>query len=108
MKKGEIWRVDLPEGRGHEQKSRRPALVLGGANGLTVAVPITTADRAGFPFTHVLEPTRENGLAETSVALVFQVRALDDERFVEKLGWIPKEQRAAIDGLLKDLLKLDG
>ena len=42
MKKGEIWAVELPEGKGHEQKGERPALVLGRANALTIIVPFNT------------------------------------------------------------------
>lgn len=81
---------------------------MGSANGLTVAVPLTTnTSRASFPFTHVLEPSGENGLTETSVVLVFQMRALDGKRFSKKLGWIPREQRTAVDSLVKGLLKME-
>ena len=107
MKKGEIWLVELPEGVGHEQKGQRPALVVGQANDLAVIIPLTSSvTREKLPFTHSIEPTNENGLTETSVALVFQIRALNETRFKKQLGWIPKEQRAAVDELLKDLLKL--
>lgn len=108
MKKGEVWLIDLPDGQGHEQKGTRPALVMGTTNGLTIAIPITTnTNLAKFSHVLVIEPSSENGLTETSIAIIYQIRALDDARFKKKIGWIPKEQRAAINQLLKDLLKLD-
>ncbi|MFH1056233.1 MAG: type II toxin-antitoxin system PemK/MazF family toxin [Candidatus Micrarchaeota archaeon] len=108
MKKGEIWLVNLPEGVGHEQKGTRPVLISACANGLTLAIPLTTnAETADLAYTDKIAPTKDNGLTESSVALVFQMRALDDSRFIRQLGWIPKEQRDVVDGLLKTLLKID-
>ena len=107
MKKGEIWLVDLPEGKGHEQKGARPALVLASVNGLTIAVPLTsTFDAARFSYTEVLPARAENGLKEDSVALVFQTTALDNSRFGKHIGEITREQCDAIDELLKLLLKI--
>lgn len=107
MKKGEIWLVDLPQGKGHEQHGNRPALVVGNANTMTIAIPLTRSlERAKMPFTYVIEPSSENGLTETSVALVFQVGSLDDSRFTKKIGWIPKEQRNSIDELIKTMLQI--
>lgn len=107
MRKGEIWFVELPEGKGHEQKGERPALVLGRANGLTVIVPLTgNIDKATFPFTQHIEPTPENGLSKDSIALVFQISSMDDTRFKRKIGAIQKAQQDAIDKLVLDLLKI--
>lgn len=107
MKKSEIWIVDLPEGKGHEQKGERPALVLGKANGLVIIVPLTkNLDRATFPFTQLIEQTPENGLSANSIALVFQFSSMDESRFKTKIGTISKEQLEAIDKLILDLLKI--
>jgi len=107
MKKGEIWLVDLYDGKGHEQKGMRPALIMGNSNGLSIVVPLTTnTNLATLSHTCLIDPAKENGLTETSVALVFQIVSLDQTRFKKQIGWIPKEQRAAIDALVKDLLKL--
>ncbi|MFH1247002.1 MAG: type II toxin-antitoxin system PemK/MazF family toxin [Candidatus Micrarchaeota archaeon] len=107
MKKGEVWIVDFPVGKGHEQKGQRPAVILGCANGLSVAVPITSnLALAKFSHTFTLEPTRDNGLAVPSVVLVFQIVALDNESFQKQIGWIPNSQREAIDQLIKDLMKI--
>ncbi len=99
--------MDLSDGKGHEQKGERPAIVLGKANGLVVVVPLTSnADMAKFPYTHVVNPAPENGLNCHSIALVFQLIALDKSRLKHRMGCVPAEQQAAIDCLVKDLLSL--
>lgn len=108
MKKGEIWFVELPEGKGHEQKGERPAIVLGRANGLTIVVPLTgSIDKAVFSFTLHIEPSPENGLNKDSIALIFQLSSMDDSRFKKKIGAIAKEQQAAIDKLVLEMLKIN-
>jgi len=107
MNKGEVWFVDLPEGRGHEQKGERPAIIVGSGNGLIVIIPLTTSfSLFDYPLTRLIEPTKENGLTEDSIALIFQIIALDKSRFKRKMGWITKEHKNAIDDLIKKLLKI--
>jgi mRNA interferase MazF len=105
MKKGTIWMVDLPEGQGHEQKGQRPAIVVGSANGLVVVIPLTSStERAALSHTEVIEPSRENGLANESVALVFQIKSIDKNRLQRKIGEAAKEDLRKIDMLMADLL----
>jgi mRNA interferase MazF len=107
MKKGDVWLVDLTDGKGHEQKGERPAIILGGANGLYITVPLTTnSNCAKFSFTETIEPNKENGLSDYSVALVFQLAALDKKRFRRKMGQITGEKLKTIDCLIEDLLGL--
>ncbi len=107
MKKGEVWLAVLPEGEGREQRGERPVLVLGSANEVVIAIPFTrNPNVVTKPFTASFDPTKENGLTDCSTLLVFQLMALSETRFIKKLGWIPKEQRAEIDDLVKELLKL--
>ena len=109
MRKCEVWFVDLPEGKGHEQKGMRPAIIMGRANTAIIAVPLTSnTDRATFSFTLPIEPTPKNGLREDSIALVFQLSSLDEGRFKKKIGVITKAQQDAIEGLVLDLLKISG
>jgi mRNA-degrading endonuclease toxin of MazEF toxin-antitoxin module len=81
MKRGEIWLVGLDPTRGHEQKGRRPILIVSpeAFNRVTkvpVVVPITTggsfARTAGFAIT--LEGA---GTKTTGVIRCDQPRALD-------------------------------
>ncbi len=79
MKRGEIWLVSLDPSSGHEQKGRRPVLIVSpeAFNRMTkvpIVVPITSrgnfARMAGFavPLT---------GVKTTGVVRCDQVRALD-------------------------------
>ena len=107
MKKGEIWLVDLSDSKGHEQKGERPAIVIGSAYSLITVVPLTTNMKlANFSHTLPMEPTKENGLTEHSVALVFQLTSLDQIRFKTKMGLACKEHIDEIDQLLLEFLKL--
>ena len=108
MKKGEIWIVDLADGKGHEQKGERPALVLAKANSLTIVAPLTgNIESARFPFTVTIEKNKVNGLSYDSVVLLFQITALDDARFIEQTGRMLKEKKDAVDELLLGLFKID-
>jgi len=104
MRKGEIWQIELIDAQGHEQQGQRPAIVIGSANGMAIAIPLTTnTARAALSHTLVVDPTKENGLSDESVAMVFQLRSLDKSRFKRKLGEITKEQIKAMDEILLDL-----
>ena len=107
MKKGTLCWADIPEGVGHEQKGKRPVLVVGEANGLVTVIPLTTTlKRASFSHTEIIDPSRENGLREPSVALVFQVKSLDRSRIDGQIGALSGEEMKRVDVLLKDLLGL--
>jgi mRNA interferase MazF len=108
MKRGEIWLVDLTDAKGHEQRGKRPALIMGSANGLVVVVPFTTTlSTARFSHTFPLHPAPGNGLDRESIAMVFQIVALDRERFIHKMGSVEEDQWQAITALARDLLHLD-
>lgn len=102
MKPGDIYWVDLPPSQGREQAGRRPAIVLqddGYAGGLPlfIAVPLTTAAASRrFAGTVPIPATADNGLSQDSVALVFQLRALDRRRLRERIGTIGAEALATI------------
>ncbi|MDN7025789.1 type II toxin-antitoxin system PemK/MazF family toxin [Methanoculleus sp. FWC-SCC1] len=107
--RGDIWFVDLTDARGHEQSGLRPAVVLAVAyGGMTIVVPLTTTAAAfSFPHTHGIEKSSQNGLTSHSAALVFQIVALSEDRFVRKTGRCSVEDMEAISVLLKDLLALE-
>ena len=81
MKRGEIWLVGLDPTEGHEQKGRRPVLIVSPEvfNQVTkvpVVLPITTggnfARTAGFAV-----PLTGSGLKTTGIVRCDQPRALD-------------------------------
>jgi len=107
VKKSEVWIIELPEGKGHEQRGERPAIVLARANSMLLVVPLTSnMDRAKFSFTELIEQTPENGLSADSIALAYQLSSQDESRLKRKIGNISKEQQDAIDKLILEMLKI--
>lgn len=107
--RAEVWQVDLSGSRGHEQKKARPCVIWRDLDhvGLAVVIPFTgTVERDGFPHTHFVEPTSGNGLEKESIALVFQITAIDKKRLIKKLGVLGDEEVKAIAALLKDMLRI--
>src|SRR6266851_620788 len=92
MKKGEIWRVLIPAAPGHAQSGERPAIVvqeLAFNNSLptTLIVPLTSKlATSRFDGTLVIQPDSQNGLSAPSVALVFQMRTLDQRNCLKPMG----------------------
>ena len=87
MKVGDVYWVELPLRGGHAQAGRRPAIIAQSdarAAGLptVLLVPLTSQmDALRFPGTVLIEADARNGLRRASVALVFQLTAID-RRFV--------------------------
>jgi mRNA-degrading endonuclease toxin of MazEF toxin-antitoxin module len=76
------------------------------AGGLPVAlvVPLTPARAAmRFPGTTLIQPTSENGLRRASVALGFQLRAIDRNRIEDRVGAVSAQALAEIFGELDKL-----
>lgn len=92
MKKGEVWRVRIPPAPGHTQTGERPAivvqeLVFNNALPTTLIVPLTSKLAASrFDGTLLIQPDPQNGLSAPSVALVFQMRTLDQRNCLTPLG----------------------
>jgi len=108
---GDIHWVELPAADGHEQRGRRPAVVLqddafAGSSPVVLVVPLTTAvGTLRFSGTTLIQPTPENGLSRPSVALVFQLRAIDRRRLGERIGRVGEKVLRAI---FTELDKLTG
>ena len=84
------------------------AIVVGGANGLTLVVPLTSSmSSARFSHTYIISPSPHNGLDVESIALVFQIVSLDRDRFEHRIGAIGEQHRLAIVALIRDLMELD-
>ncbi|QDV56727.1 type II toxin-antitoxin system PemK/MazF family toxin [Rosistilla oblonga] len=111
MNVGDIHWVDFPRANGREQQGRRPAIIMQEdryAGGLPTAlvVPLSTAIRAlRFAGTTTIAASSESGLGKASVALVFQLRAIDRGRIREKMGHIGD---AGCEAVFNELSKLLG
>ena len=97
MKVGEVYWVDLPARGGHAQSGHRPAIVLqtseaSGVLPTVLLIPLTTQLEAlRFPGTLLVEPDPENGLRRPSVALVFQLAAIDQRLIGSRAGQVSPE-----------------
>ena len=84
MKVGDIYLVELPEVGGHEQMGKRPAIIIQKQEydlPTVLIIPLTTKTKAlDFAGTMLVEPDDENHLDKESVALAFQLRAIDRKR----------------------------
>lgn len=109
MKRGEVWRVRLPPASGHAQAGERPAIVIQDdkANLPTVLVVPFTATSAASRFTGTLivHPDATNGLSVPSVALVFQLGAVDKRSMLYRLGSL---DQATLDKVFAALDLLTG
>jgi mRNA interferase MazF len=107
--KGDVLIVDLTVSAGHEQSGVRPAIAVSGGElpGVVIVIPLTGALEAlRFPNTLAILPTKENGLENQSVALIFHVRSVDKRRVIRVIGKIDIATRKKIDAALKKMLRL--
>ena len=111
MKRGEIWRVRIPFSSGHAQAGDRPALIVQNDSYLAslptiLIVPFTSTTAAGrFAGTLAVQPDGQNGLTMPSIALIFQVRAVDKRDCVQRLGMVDDQTLGRIIGLLEQLIR---
>jgi mRNA-degrading endonuclease toxin of MazEF toxin-antitoxin module len=94
MKVGEIYWTRLVSRGGREQSGRRPAIVVQKETSLptVLLIPLTTQqDALRFQGTVLIEPDDRNNLPSISVALVFQLTALDKNSLESKIGKISNE-----------------
>lgn len=109
MKKGEIWLVEIPKTNGHEQSGLRPVIVFSSVEANTVFILPCTTNLTALRFMHTLEihPLTANGLSSTSVALVFQLRAIDNKRLIRKIGVLEPDTLSQINEMIKGMLTLE-
>lgn len=89
-RRGEIWLVTLDPVKGAEIKKTRPALIISNdANNqysdLATVLPITDKGEKVYPF-EVSIPTEGTGLIKSSKIKCQQIRTLDKNRFLKRLG----------------------
>lgn len=109
MAPGDIHWIELPPANGHEQAGMRPGVILqddgyGVELPVVLVAPVTTAAAASrFPGTLSIQPSAENGLRRPSVILVFQLRAIDRRRILERIGSLDADTLGAVYDLLDRL-----
>lgn len=94
MTVGEVRWVELPVRGGHARAGRRPAVMAQTAAALptTLIIPLTSQlDALRFAGTVLVEADTQNGLRRASVALVFQLTAVDRRHVSDRLGTVSQE-----------------
>ncbi len=112
MARGDILLLTLPESDKREEKGTRPAIAVQADDDrspMLMVIPVTSSLGAlRFAFTVEIPPSELNGLTLTSVAMIFQLRAID-RRIVKKIGRLKPEILTQIDEKIWQLLKpVDG
>ena len=109
---GDIHWVELPDVGGREQAGRRPAIIMqddqfAGSLPTTIVLPLSSAMAAlRFPGTTRVKATKGSGLRMDSVALIFQMRAMDRARIKDKIGVVSELELLEIRSEIARLLGL--
>lgn len=111
MNGGDVHWVDFPPRNGHVQRGHRPAIVAQDASATSrlptiLVIPLTTQLASlRFPGTVLIDPDQNNGLRRSSVALVFQLTALDQRVLGARMGQV---SQAVMDAVWNALDQLTG
>ncbi|RUT05971.1 hypothetical protein DSM106972_031770 [Dulcicalothrix desertica PCC 7102] len=109
MARGDILIVGLPESDGREEKGNRPSIAVQTdveTSPMLMIVPLTSSLAAlRFSFTVRIEPSEANALTVASVAMVFQMRAIDRKRIIRKIGELEPQYLAEVDMEIWRMLK---
>lgn len=105
MKKREVWVTEIPLSDGREQHGTRPAIVIAEPIANTVLIiPCTSNEKAAnYKGTVPLKPRLTNGLSVKTIALVFQMRAIDAKRVRKRIGTLAPSE---YEPIRKEILKL--
>ena len=101
-KRGEIWLVNFDPTVGTEIKKVRPAIVISSdaAGKLPIKLVAPVTDWKPYfakNFWHVqIEPDKEIGITKASAIDILQLRGMDLQRFIRKLGNISESKMAEI------------
>jgi mRNA interferase MazF len=103
-RRGDVWTVDLGEGRGSRQRGPRPALVVqndtGNQYAATTIVAAITSTIKIYPVTVPLEKG-EGGLDRRSMVNLSQVFTIAKECLRRRLGVLSSERMESIDRAIK-------
>jgi len=113
ISKYEVWIADLSPRFGTEPGKVRPVVIvqtdlLNGKHPSTVICPISTQVITGATLLRVHLPLGEAGMSAPSDILVDQLRAIDNRRFVRKIGSLTNQKRQMLDENIAILLDLQG
>lgn len=110
-KRFEIWLADLSPRFGSEAGKTRPVLVvqtnmLNKVHPSTIICPLTTNIFKEVSILRVNLKKGQAGLQKESAVMIDQIRAIDNKRFIERLGVVPKALRGKVEENLGIVLGL--
>jgi len=112
VRRGDIYLCSFDPTVGHEIKKTRPALVIQNDVGnryspLTIVAAITsTVSSVPYPVEIIIEPTTTNGLDARSSIRLDQIRTVDRQRLVRRLGVVDSATMVKVDEAIKISLGL--
>jgi mRNA interferase MazF len=109
IKQYDIWLADLNPSRGTEPGKTRPVVIiqtnlLNGTHSSTLVCPITTNVQTEVYLLRV--HLKKGQLDKLSDVLVDQIRAIDNKRFIKKVGQLNKDQIIKIRDNIRIVLDL--
>jgi len=112
IKQFDIWTADLNPQIGTEPGKIRPVLVvqtdlLNSLHPSTIICPVTTnvIRESDILRVHIKKGTAN--MQEPSDLMIDQIRAIDNKRFVQKIGELPADLRKMVSENLKIVLDLE-
>ncbi|MGI8467786.1 MAG: type II toxin-antitoxin system PemK/MazF family toxin [Pyrinomonadaceae bacterium] len=109
MARGDVLLINLPVSDGREQSGRRPAVAvqtnISGEPMLMIAPITSNLSAARFSFSVKIEPSKENGLTQVSIVMIFQMRAIDKNRIVREIGKLSAEDLKRVDAEIWRMFK---
>jgi len=110
-KRGEVWLVSFDPSLGAEIQKTRPALILQNDTAnryspITIVAAITSQFDAELYPTEVLIRAPEGGLQSNSVVLLNQIRSIDKQRLVRRLGVVTRRTMTHVDRAIQISLGL--
>lgn len=96
LEEGSVIEIDSDDAFGHEQRGRRPALVVSVSlfqqeAGMAVVCPITTHGGTSQKARNALEVAVPPGLPVSGAILVYHLRTIDSKaRNTKELGKVPR------------------
>ena len=109
----DIWIANLNPQKGTEAGKVRPVLVIQTdmLNKMpypsTIVCPLTSNVLSNFGVLRTHLKKNEIGLKNDSDILLDQIRAIDNKRFVEKIGRLPKELESTVKRNIGHILDLE-
>lgn len=111
FKQYEIWLADLNPRFGTEAGKTRPVLIaqsdlLNKIHPSTIICPISSNVKKGVSILRVNLYKGEAGLKTESAIMIDQIRAIDNKRFLKKIGELPKSMISKVKENIKIVLEL--